>query len=143
MKTHLRIGVFLGTFWSSVSLVLAQADGGAAAAGGAAPGGAPAGPVGGIPLLEPIAGIDRIPDGMVGLNAFFFYVNTLFPWMLGTAAGICVLMALVGGVQMIISGGDTSARGEGMDRFLWSIGGLILIVFVNLILRLLNPSFYQ
>lgn len=132
MKTHLRIGAAIGMFLTNIPMILAQDPGAPADAG-----------VGGIPLLEPIGGFDRIPDGMTGLNAFFFYFNSLYPWMIGTAAGICVLMALVGGIQMIISGGDTAARGEGLNRFLWSVAGILILVFMNLILRLLNPSFYQ
>lgn len=73
---------------------------------------------------------------------FYKYFNLLWPYLIGSAAGIAVLMAVVGGLQIIMSGGDQGKRQEGIDRFKNAIMGLLMALFAGLILRTLNPSFY-
>jgi hypothetical protein len=97
----------------------------------------------GIPLLEPVGNVKEIPNGLQGLGAVFFYFNLLWPWLLGVAGGMCVLMTVMGGIQIILSGGDPGKREEGTSRFLWSLAGLLVIIFAGLVLRTLNPSFYK
>ncbi|MDO8648301.1 MAG: hypothetical protein Q7R81_00795 [Candidatus Peregrinibacteria bacterium] len=92
-------------------------------------------------LLEPIGGTTMIP-ALPKLDTFFAYINTLWPWLSGMAAGVAVFMAMVGGIQVMISGGDQAARQSGLDRLYWSLFGLLILVFGTFILRTLNPSFY-
>lgn len=98
----------------------------------------------GITLLEPVGGVTTIPTaGNAGLGVFGFYFNLIYPWVVGMAAAIAVLMAVVGGMQIIMAGSDQSKVGAGKNRLLISLGGLIIILASAVILNLLNPTFYR
>jgi hypothetical protein len=96
----------------------------------------------GVRLLEPIGGVASIPTGGGPLQTFYTYFNLLWPWLIGTAAGVAVLMAVIAGLQIIMSGGDQGKRSEGVDRLRTAIIGLIVLVLAGMLLRTLNPSFY-
>lgn len=93
-----------------------------------------------IKLLEPLddAGTSTIP-AQSGLGVFFTYFNLGWPIVVGSAAGIGVLQALVGGIQIMLSGNDSGKREEGKTRMLWALAGLLLIGLSGLILEVLNP----
>lgn len=125
-----------------------------AAAGGAGGGvGGAAG--GGMPLLiqnQPLTLIQSptatapgelqaLPQ-QPGIQIFFTYFNLVWPWILGIAAGIAVLQALVGGIQIMLSGGSEQ-RNAGQTRLMWALGGLVLVALSGFILRMLNPLFYR
>ena len=97
---------------------------------------------GGIVLLEPIGSEDQI-DAIPGLGALGHYLSLLYPWMVGMGAGVTVLMAVIGGIQIIQSGGDQGKRDAGQQRLLMSLGGLLLILLSATILNALNPSFFK
>jgi hypothetical protein len=107
-----------------------------------APGGAAAGN-NGIFLLEPIGGVREIPTNGGGLGAFGFYIGLLYPWLIGVSAGVAVLMALWGGVEIIQSGGDSGKRDEGKKRLIGSLMGLLLILLSATILNAINPVFFR
>lgn len=73
---------------------------------------------------------------------FFVYFRSAWPWVLGSASGIAVLQALYGGILIMLSGSDSGKRGEGKEKILWAIAGLLMIGFSGLILSILNPTFY-
>jgi hypothetical protein len=99
---------------------------------------------GDIQLLEPIGGVDSIPTaGQEGFGVFAIYFNLLYPWVVGMGAAFAVLMGLVGGIQMMTSGGDSGKRTAGIDRLKYSVGGLLLLLFSSTILRILNPTFFK
>lgn len=98
----------------------------------------------GIPLLEPLDGSPRgttIPSS-AGIGIFFTYFNAVWPWLLGTAAGIAVLRALIGGIRIMLSGSDSGMREEGKSNILWALVGLLIIGLAGLILETINPFFY-
>ena len=97
----------------------------------------------GIFLLEPIGGTGEIPVDGGGLGPFLFYVSKIYPWMLGMGAGIALLMATWGGVQIIQSGADTGARDAGKNRLLMSLGGLLLLLLSATVMNILNPTFFK
>ncbi len=102
------------------------------------------GPQTGIRLLEPIGNVTEIPTANAsGFGPFFFFFNLLYPWFLGLGAAIAVLMGVIGGIQIMWSGGNDTIHSAGMQRFLLSLGGLILLLFSSLILNLLNPNFFR
>lgn len=115
---------------------LAQDAGGAdAGAGGAQDG---------IFLLEPIAGIGRVPtQGGEGLGAFQFYFGLLYPWVIGMGAGIAVFMGVIGGIQIIQAGSDAAGVTNGKNRLLLSLAGLLIILGSAAILNALNPTFFR
>lgn len=97
-----------------------------------------------ICLMEPLpGGMDKITPCGTPLGTFFLYFNKLWPWLIGSAAGLAVLMAIVGGLQVIMSGGDPGKRQEGTGRLQQALLGLLMLIFAGLILRILNPSFYK
>ncbi len=93
-------------------------------------------------LLQPLdAGSNEI-DAQGGIDIFFTYFNRAWPWLMGTAAGLAVLQAIVGGVEIMISSGGEK-RSAGIERLQWAIAGLVILVLAGLILRTLNPIFYK
>ena len=81
---------------------------------------------------------DPSPLGLLGA-----YFNDFYPYIVGIAAGFALLMVIVGGVQVIYSGGNGPSRQQGLDRLRWAIIGLLMIVFSTIILQTLNPNFYR
>ena len=98
---------------------------------------------GNICFLEPIAtGLENYyPTGP--MDAFFWYFNNLWPWILGVSAGIAILWFILGCLEIILSGGDQGSRSKGIERIKWAIFGILIIGFSSLILGMLNPSFYK
>ena len=78
---------------------------------------------------------------MQGINIAFAYFRLSWPWLVGTAAGLAVLQGVVAGVQ-IMMGGSPDAVEAGKTRFTWALGGMVLLGLAELILRVLNPTFY-
>ena len=96
-----------------------------------------------IPLLEsPETNGRGTVQACKGLGTFFLYFNSFWPWLIGSATGIAVLMTIVGGLQVIMSGGDQGKRSEGTTRFMHALIGLLMLACAGLILRTLNPSFF-
>lgn len=71
------------------------------------------------------------------------YFRELYPWVVGTAAGIAVLWCIWSATQMIFYAGDESARSEAKSHFMNAILGLGVIIFSAMILNFLNPMFFQ
>lgn len=94
-------------------------------------------------LLQPLDDQTSSLNASPGIQIFFDYFNLGWPWLIGSAAGIAVLWSLVGGMQVILSGGDPGKRQAGIDRLLWSLAGLAILALAGLILRTLNPLFYK
>lgn len=92
-------------------------------------------------LFQPFDGNSEL-DAESGIDIFFTYFNSAWPWMVGTAAGVAVLQAVVGGVQIMMSSGG-AGKAAGVERLQWAIAGLVMLVLAGLILRTLNPIFYQ
>jgi hypothetical protein len=100
-------------------------------------------PQGNIPLLAPLNGNPNqtLPPSP-GIKIFFQYFNLSWPWVLGSAAGIGVLQALVGGMEIMLSGGDSGRRESGKNKLLYALAGLVMIGLASLILETINPTFY-
>jgi hypothetical protein len=98
-----------------------------------------------IRLLECLPnGVCVIPTSNQGpLGVFGYYFNSMYPYVVGLSAGIAVLWALWGGIEMIMSGGDPGKRQEGINRMLHSVMGLLLIIFAAFIMNFINPTFFQ
>ncbi len=93
-------------------------------------------------LLEPVdPNVTQFPPS-AGMNMLFQYFNATWPWVLGSAAGIAVLWALIGGIQIMLSGDNTTMRSAGQERLLWALAGLLIIGLADIILSTLNPIFY-
>jgi hypothetical protein len=124
---------------------------GSDAARNACMGGSSGGTGGDTPLLpgpRPIRLIQIFDPGTTtiqpepGIQPFFTYFNMIWPWILGIAAGIGVLQALIGGIQIMLSGGDSGKREEGKSKVMWATAGLVMIGLSGLILETLNSTFF-
>lgn len=101
-----------------------------------------------IILLEPLPG----PSGgsvssltVCPSDPFFLinqYLQPTMAWGAGIAAGLAVLMIVVGGLQMMFSGGAPEGMASGKQRIISAIFGLIFIVFSAALLNFLNAYFY-
>ena len=93
-----------------------------------------------LTLLQSLGTKDTLSPS-AGVTIFFTYFNDVWPWVIGVAASIAVLHALAAGVQIMFAGSSEKAA-EGKGRLLWSLAGLLLVIFAGFILRLLNNTFY-
>lgn len=100
---------------------------------------------------KPLKLLEPLPDGTASLtvcakNSFFLlnqYLQPMMTWGIGIAAGLAVLMIVIGGLQMMFSGGVQAGMEDGKKRMLSAIFGLIFLVFSAGFLNLLNAYFYQ
>ena len=74
------------------------------------------------------------------LNA---YLQPLFPWMMAIAAGLTVLMIIVGGFQIMLAGGEQGGQSAGKDRIKAVLLGLLILLFSAAILNTLNSYYYR
>ena len=70
------------------------------------------------------------------------YVAPFFQFLVGIVAGISVLMVIVGGIQIMMAGGDSGGSGEGKERIQQALIGLVLVILSSLILYTVNPNFF-
>lgn len=96
-----------------------------------------------IVLLEPIGDLEKVTFGGFPLSPLNQYLRVFIPWAIGLGAGLCVLMIIVGGFQIMLSGGDPGKQGAGKDRILSALIGLLILVFSATILNFLNADFFR
>ena len=96
-----------------------------------------------IRLLEPIGGTDSLPTDGAPFSTFEAYFNLVYPWVVGTAAGIAVLWGIFGISGIIINAGDQSKRMEGVTKLKAAVIGLIVILLAGVILNTINPTFFK
>lgn len=76
-----------------------------------------------------------------GINLLKFYVLQVYVWGASIVGIIAVLVIVVSGIQIAVSGGEeqlTSAR----TRIIQSLSGLALLFLSGLILYTINPTFF-
>lgn len=88
-------------------------------------------------LLEPLPGLGESVPEEGGLSR---YASWLFTFVLAAAAFLAVLMIVIGGIQIIVSGASESARKNAKDRIRDAIWGLLLAISAWLILYTINPD---
>lgn len=94
-----------------------------------------------IELLEPINGTAAINVGGSPFDALNQYLQPLMPYIIGMSAGLAVFMIILGGMQIMLGGGDLASSG-GKDRILAVLAGLLILVFSATILYMLNANFF-
>jgi hypothetical protein len=101
-----------------------------------------------INLLEPL------PDGtsqividqnepLPPLSILNAYLRPFIPWAIGVSAGLAVLMIIIGGFQIMLSGGGDIKNSAGTKKIMSAILGLLLLVFSATILNWLNASYFR
>ncbi len=94
-------------------------------------------------LLEPVPGgpTSISADQTANMGAFFIYVNKgIWPWAFGVGVGIAVLNCTVGGLQIVMSNGDSGEVEKGKTRFMWATLGLLMLFLAGTILSFINPQ---
>ena len=94
-----------------------------------------------IELLEPIGSTTELTTTCSPFDVLNQYLQSFMPILIGSAAGLAVLMIIIGGFQIMLSGGNI-AQSEGKTRILAALLGLSLLVFSAIILYMLNSNFF-
>jgi hypothetical protein len=71
------------------------------------------------------------------------YVGMAFTFLAGLTALIAVLVIILQGFKIMISGSDTSAIGNSKEAILQAAGGLALLFLAALFLNFVNPTFFK
>lgn len=93
-----------------------------------------------IKLLEPIDGNYCMTPSAGPLGGFYKYFNSLYGFVVGTAAGIAILWGIAGGASMILNAGDQGKYEEGKQWLINAMIGLLIVIFSAVILNFLNPN---
>lgn len=84
--------------------------------------------------------VERI-SGRGGVDVFGQYAAALFRWAGGIVGIICVLVIVVSGAQISMSG-DAGSMDEAKKRIFQSLLGLAILFLSGLILYVINPGFF-
>lgn len=92
-------------------------------------------------ILEPVPGGNQVVNpGGAPLQIFFDYINTgLWQWAFMMGVAIAVLNGTIGGLQIVMSNGDSGKVDAGKTRFISSTLGLIMLLLSGVILEFINP----
>ncbi|MBT3835076.1 hypothetical protein HOF56_02395 [Candidatus Peribacteria bacterium] len=105
-----------------------------------------------IELLEPVP--NGTPSGLTEividtsqplppLSILNAYLNPFIPWAIGVSAGLAILMIILGGFQIMLSGGGDIKNSAGTKRIMSAIFGLLILVFSATILNWLNANYFR
>lgn len=92
-------------------------------------------------ILEPVpGGPTYLNPGGAPLEVFFGYINSgVWQWAFMAGVAIAVLNCVIGGLQIVMSNGDSNMVGKGKDRFIAATVGLIMLLLSGVILEFINP----
>lgn len=66
------------------------------------------------------------------------YLNDIYKWSIGVAAGLAVIMLLYAGYSYATSGGNADTINQAKEIIVGAIAGLVLLILAALILRALG-----
>lgn len=97
-----------------------------------------------INLLQPLDDTTTqiSPQSGQPFESFKKFFDISWPLIIGTAAGVAVLWALVAGMEIMLSGSNSGMRDSGKNHLYSAIAGLLLIGLAGMILQILNPIFF-
>lgn len=93
-------------------------------------------------LLEGIGGTNSLTP-KPGLGTLFDYIGLLYPWIVGTAAGVALFYGVWGGITIMFYAGNSQKEEDGKNMLRQAVMGLLLIIFSGVILNFLNPTFFK
>jgi len=95
---------------------------------------------GSVGLIQPLD--DSTASLASSPTIFIDYFNMSRFWLFRVAVGFTVLWILIGGVMFMTSGNNQSRRSAAISRIIWSVVGLLILLFSGVILRTLNSLFF-
>jgi len=81
--------------------------------------------------------------GTTGMEVFGSYISTIYQYMASIIGIICVTIIVISGTQMILGGISNKNISEAKDRMFKAVSSLILLFLIGLILKTMNPGFYD
>lgn len=95
-------------------------------------------------LLEPLDGDASMPTGynQGGVYIIMEYIQRAWPWLIGIGIGLVLLRMVIGGMEIMNSGGNPGLRAAAKDHIKWAIIGLLMLIMAGAILATINPSAY-
>lgn len=97
-----------------------------------------------IKLLVPLpCGTSCLQPGALPLDIIRTYFDCMYPFVVGTAAGITVLWTIIAGGALILYAGDDSKREAQKENFKNSLIGLFVVLFAGTIMNFINPLGFQ
>lgn len=95
-------------------------------------------------LLEPLDGNATLPTGynQGGVYVIMEYIQRAWPWLIGVGVGLVLLRIVIGGMEIMNSGGNPGLRAAAKDHIKWAIIGFLMLVMAGAILATINPSAY-
>jgi hypothetical protein len=88
-------------------------------------------------LQIPIAGTTQI---VINGSAIGNYINTFYLWAIRAVTVLAVFMIMLAGIRWITANGNASTIGLAKAQLTDAIIGLILILFANVMLYMINPA---
>lgn len=87
----------------------------------------------GVDFAKPV-----IIDGQVYSNFIGTYLSGMYPYLIGIASTIAIVMMMVGGLQYVMGASSGDVKG-GKKRIKDAVEGFVLLMFVYVILITVNP----
>lgn len=86
--------------------------------------------------------IIKIDKNTTSFSLISSYISKVYNWGAAVTGLLAVLMIVVGGVQYILAGADSSLEGEAKGRIQQALFALTLLLLSGLILHTINPNFF-
>jgi len=71
------------------------------------------------------------------------YLAQIYPYLIAIISSIAIFMVVLGGFEIVTSQGDSGQVGEGKERIMYAVGGLVLMLLASIVLWTINPTFFQ
>lgn len=83
--------------------------------------------------------VSFLPGQQTVVQGIGGYINTVFRFILGSVSIVAIVVLMIGGIGYMI-GSTGMSIGKSKDRIMKALGGLLLLIFANLILFTVNPQ---
>lgn len=77
-----------------------------------------------------------------GTSSIIGYISMIYRWAAGIVGLIAVIVIIISGIQLSVSGGDSNAVESSKKRIIQSIAGIVVLFLSGIILYTINPTFF-